>query len=546
MTKHAQQRLAVMLFVAHAQIQMVSVSSVAPAQQGNPGGIRIAAAPHTILQNTSDSCGASVLDFGAVGDGIHDDTGPIQAALNTGKSLYVPQGTYLVTAPLLLNTSGQMVHGVGPQSVFLTTTDIETMYTNAPVAVITLADLNFKNTVSENVTGPTHFHIHFGPATSSTNVRNCGFETALTGNVVRTSHHAGIWFEGANLNNIWDCTFNQAQILMGSTDSTIRGGFVYSFSLQYAIQIASAGEVVVDAVRGILGGPDKGCIWIPKPSYINKIVNNYFGGTYKYMNTGNGITADQPEMLQIIGNTFHEIDGIGVHLTTPCRGNLISGNSFWAGDPKQNDTTDQIPGHQDIYIESILFGASGTNIIGNVFNRFLGPVEDGMPGLGKSHAIEFNAKAGTAGNSITGNSITGKRYFSPPIIDPNVYDVVDSNIGAPFSGNWTPADLSGAHLAFGDVVCKYQRTPDAVTIWASFTFPPTSSATAVTIGGLPFPPTRGMEGAAGTLTTDSSMVQKVQLVPGTTHFIMTNTTGSQQSNAECSGSHFSFSATYLI
>ena len=228
MTKHAQQRLAVMLFVAHAQ--MVSVSSVAPAQQGNPGGIRIAAAPHTILQNTSDSCGASVLDFGAVGDGIHDDTGPIQAALNTGKSLYVPQGTYLVTAPLLLNTSGQMVHGVGPQSVFLTTTDIETMYTNAPVAVITLADLNFKNTVSENVTGPTHFHIHFGPATSSTNVRNCGFETALTGNVVRTSHHAGIWFEGANLNNIWDCTFNQAQILMGSTDSTIRGGFVYAFT----------------------------------------------------------------------------------------------------------------------------------------------------------------------------------------------------------------------------------------------------------------------------------------------------------------------------
>ena len=40
---------------------------------------------------------------------------------------------------------------------------------------------------------------------------------------------------------------------------------------------------VIDTVRGILGGPDKGCIWIPKPSYINKIVNNYFGGTYKYL-----------------------------------------------------------------------------------------------------------------------------------------------------------------------------------------------------------------------------------------------------------------------
>ena len=264
------------------------------------------------------------------------------------------------------------------------------------------------------------------------------------------------------------------------------------------------------------------------------------------MSTGNGITADQPEMLQIIGNTFHEIDGIGVHLTTPCRGNLISGNSFWAGDPKQNDTTGLIPGRQDIYIESILFGASGTNIIGNVFNRFLGPVEDGMPGVGKSHAIEFNSKAGTAGNSVTGNSITGERYFSPPIVDPNVYDVVGSNIGASFSGNWTPSDLSGARLEFVDVVCKYIRTPDAVTVWASFAFPPTSSLAGATIGGLPFSPTTGMAGAAGALTTDSPKVQKVELVPGTTHFVLTNMTGAQQSNLACSGKRFSFSATYLI
>lgn len=144
-------------------------------------------------------------------------------------------------------------------------------------------------------------------------------------------------------------------------------------------------------------------------------MNSYFGGSYTFINIGNAITADQPEMLQVLGNTFQEVDGIAVHLTSPARGNVISGNTFWAGDPKQNDTG-LTPGRQDILVEGLLFGAAGTNVIGNIFNRFKGPVEDGMPGLGKSHAVEFTAFAGTADNLVSGNSVTGERYYSPAIV----------------------------------------------------------------------------------------------------------------------------------
>jgi hypothetical protein len=45
---------------------------------------------HTMSSQTS------VTDFGAVGDGVADDTAAFQAALNSGGSFVVPSGTYLV------------------------------------------------------------------------------------------------------------------------------------------------------------------------------------------------------------------------------------------------------------------------------------------------------------------------------------------------------------------------------------------------------------------------------------------------------------------
>jgi Pectate lyase superfamily protein len=49
----------------------------------------------------------SVKDFGAVGDGVTDDTAAIQAAINavitpSGGTLYFPSGTYKITAKLLI------------------------------------------------------------------------------------------------------------------------------------------------------------------------------------------------------------------------------------------------------------------------------------------------------------------------------------------------------------------------------------------------------------------------------------------------------------
>lgn len=54
----------------------------------------------------------SVKDFGAVGDGVTDDTAAIQAAINSGNSLIFPTGTYLANN-LTGTTSGQCLRAIG-------------------------------------------------------------------------------------------------------------------------------------------------------------------------------------------------------------------------------------------------------------------------------------------------------------------------------------------------------------------------------------------------------------------------------------------------
>ena len=53
----------------------------------------------------------SVLDFGAVGDGVTDDTAAIQAACNAAFRVYFPSGTYIISTPIQVNKTGFKAFG---------------------------------------------------------------------------------------------------------------------------------------------------------------------------------------------------------------------------------------------------------------------------------------------------------------------------------------------------------------------------------------------------------------------------------------------------
>jgi len=64
----------------------------------------------------------SARDFGARGDGLHDDTEALQRALDAGMPIFLPEGIYPISSTLHLG-DGAKVRGSGPRSVLKKTSE---------------------------------------------------------------------------------------------------------------------------------------------------------------------------------------------------------------------------------------------------------------------------------------------------------------------------------------------------------------------------------------------------------------------------------------
>jgi parallel beta-helix repeat protein len=95
-------------------------STISNAGNINYGGQFAGQTTRTVSAKLADV--VSVKDFGAVGDGIADDTVAIQAAINSGKAAYVPKGTYKITATLNLFNGYKALIGSEDLPVILKTT----------------------------------------------------------------------------------------------------------------------------------------------------------------------------------------------------------------------------------------------------------------------------------------------------------------------------------------------------------------------------------------------------------------------------------------
>lgn len=114
----------------------------------------------------------SVKDYGAVGDGLTDDTIAIQNALAANDMVYIPAGTYIVTSTININARKSLI-GTGQQSIIKTSSLITTI--EMPHEFALLADMRIEGgTIGLRLLGRS------GPCVNNT-VRNITIFGATTG-----------------------------------------------------------------------------------------------------------------------------------------------------------------------------------------------------------------------------------------------------------------------------------------------------------------------------------------------------------------------------
>lgn len=125
----------------------------------------------------------SALDFGATGDGTTDDTAAIQLALDTGKRIYFPAGTYKVTSQLDITLSGTCVIGAGrAQTIFMSSITGKSFSVDSGLSYIEFRDFSLTRASGGGTSG--NNGIHFDGIT----------ERAFLNNLEVTEHYINFRF----------------------------------------------------------------------------------------------------------------------------------------------------------------------------------------------------------------------------------------------------------------------------------------------------------------------------------------------------------------
>jgi len=355
----------------------------------------------------------NVKDFGAVGDGVADDTAAIQAAINSISSgeVFIPKGTYLVTSPIVTKNL-IIIRGNGDASEIRVNSDIEVFTSSSSTVNAAIFNAGFsKIFINKTVTGvTTKYDIHLY------NPNVCYFEqvhikSGHSDNQYSSTNVGGIWLDkppssssSAFMNRIENCWIQNNSIYFRNiTDSAINGGYVWGHTRQFAIRLEGGGANAVEFIVGLICSKFNGGIWIDG-SAVNqiRIHGNEFDGN-PLLDTGTGVYCPQIALaVSITGNTFWGCDKNGIDVIDPV-GWTIAGNAFW-----KNNAADNF--YDDIRITGVTFQPNGNTITGNSHT-----IDDSR--INKGYAIrEINGGFDPVGNIYSSNGILGSSGYAIPAI----------------------------------------------------------------------------------------------------------------------------------
>jgi hypothetical protein len=166
----------------------------------------------------------SVMDFGAVGDGVTDDTVAFVAAQTASQNIFVPPGTYLLNGLRIQN--GVQIIGSGYENTIFKQAQANTPAINCLSDATTgqLSSLNLKNFKVEGAVGAT---------VAAVLVAAYGIFAVWKSNFdfVASDTFRALEIQAADANNVFRCSFKVTSQDTSNTAVLVNGGTYNSFDL---------------------------------------------------------------------------------------------------------------------------------------------------------------------------------------------------------------------------------------------------------------------------------------------------------------------------
>ena len=382
----------------------------------------------------------SVKDFGAVGDGVADDTAAIQAALNVGGVIFVPKGTYNFTQVTMSVANTEL--NIGSGATIKPTIALQK-------AIIVTAD-NCAITGNGVILSPATFN---GDAAINTYgtvwVENCrGFYAAEI--TFENTPKASLWFSNSTQWKVEGISIHGNYPYASYNENTTTG----NWGIAYDPPPTSNGwqpSAIVDAnnIRGVIQGFGYGNLGAAGRTSGISITGNTFAecwdhAIYGQLSEGTVIAGNnmfncrRPIVVDglscsVVGNTLYadatnQLNHEQQISVRDCKYATITGNTLYGvgagidvGCLTMTDTIGNVVANNTLigvlestYLKaSIRLGVSSTNCYDNIIegNRIYSTLASGVSGV-----IELLCPSGTAVNNTVKNNTINMQNVAPAML----------------------------------------------------------------------------------------------------------------------------------
>jgi hypothetical protein len=332
---------------------------------------------------------ANVLDFGAVGDGVTDDTVAIQAAIDSGsKNVFFPEGSFKITSTITISTiisiSGNGING-GSEIHSYGSNDKMFNFTNS----FTLSSLSFKSK------GDTDQFIFADSLAEGCIIKDCKFDWA-DGTGANGSNGWGVSLANSSHVHIYRNTFKN-----GWRDTTYHAGNVGPETGENLKRVLTVQNTDSDS----------------DVTFENNTLDDIYTGCY--FGNCNNLRVSNNNVLTSADTVFFDRATVGYTTNKTYSNNIIK--NAGKGAIKCLDTNNNTAG----------VGGANASIVGNVIENFgmkIGTAAIFVAG-GYDGGYAYDSNTRNSSISISGNSIleTDASSCHEPLALTNIDDAVISN-----------------------------------------------------------------------------------------------------------------------